>query len=97
MRKIRSYQAITTRYFGAGNVKGSRVKATAAAGSITLHWDDALNIEQNHAKAAEALARKFGWPGNYYVGGLPDDRGYVFVSAAADTFAFGDDEKVNAA
>lgn len=89
---IHSYQAITTRYIGPSNFRGSRVKAKAAAGSVTLHWDDALNTEQNHAKAAKALADKLEWSGKYHMGGLPDDRGYVFVCAAFNdaTLAFGE-------
>lgn len=81
MNKLRAYQAITTKYFGPGNVKGSRVKATAAAGNIILHWDDSLNTEQNHALAAKTLAEKMKWNGSYYMGGLPDNKGYVFVYA----------------
>jgi hypothetical protein len=80
---MRSYQAITTKYFGASNVKGARIKATAAAGSIYHHRDDALSIEANHAAAAEALANKFGWRGSWAMGGLPDDRGYCFVCSDA--------------
>jgi hypothetical protein len=72
-------QAITTKYIGPSNVKGSRVKARAAAGSITLHWDDALNSEDNHRAAAQAYATKMGWHGKYYQGSLPDDSGYCFV------------------
>ena len=72
-------QAITTKYIGPSNTRGSRIKAKAAAGSITMHYDCALNTEANHAKAAEALARKFGWAGSYYQGGHPDDSGYCFV------------------
>ena len=65
-------QAITTKYIGPANVKGSRVKATAQAGSVTLDWDDSLNSEQNHRIAAEALARKYGWHGTWISGWLPD-------------------------
>lgn len=71
-------QAISTRFIGASNIRGSRVKARAAAGSITLNWDHSLNIEQNHAAAAEAFATKYNWNGNWYQGGLFDN-GYVFV------------------
>jgi hypothetical protein len=60
----------------------------AAAGSVTIHLDHALNIEENHAKAALALATKYGWPGDYYMGGMPDDSGYCFVSADESTKAF---------
>lgn len=72
-------QAITTKYIGATNTRGSRIKATAAAGSITISCDDSLNIERRHAKAAQALAAKLGWKGSYYQGGMPNDCGYVFV------------------
>jgi hypothetical protein len=69
---IRSFQAIVTRYHGPGNVRGSRVKATAQAGSITLDWDDALGSDENHMAAAKALADKFKWRGWWHTGGLPD-------------------------
>lgn len=78
-KSIRSYQAIITKYLPASNIKGSRIKASAAAGSITLHLDNALNAEANHAKAAEALANKFGWRGAWHIGGMPNDSGYCFV------------------
>lgn len=85
----RSYQAIITKYFPASNVKGSRVKASAAAGSIILHYDSGLSSERNHAKAAEALANKFGWRGTWQMGGMPSDTGYCFVcSDAGDEPAF---------
>jgi len=80
------FQAITTRYIGPTNTRGSRVKATASAGSVTLHWDDALNSEQNHNRAAEALANKFKWKGTYYGGGMPDGKGNVYVSADEPAF-----------
>jgi hypothetical protein len=54
-------QAIQTRYIGPSNVRGSRVKAFAQAGSITLEWDSALNSDENHRAAAEALCEKLGW------------------------------------
>lgn len=82
-------QAIVTKYLPATNFKGSRIKATAAAGSLTLHLDHSLNAVNNHAKAAEALADKFGWGGNWSMGGMPDDSGYCFVcSNGLDAVAF---------
>ena len=81
MTKIRAYQAIVTKYYGPGNVKGSRIKATASGGSVTVHLDHSLNIENNHAAAAKALAEKMGWGGCWYMGGLPNDTGYAFVCA----------------
>lgn len=65
-------------------MKGSRVKATASAGSITLHWDHALNSDDNHSRAAQALANKYNWPGTWYGGGLPGGNGNVYVSTHGD-------------
>ena len=72
-------QAIITKYIGPTDLRGSRVKATAEAGSITLAWDDALNSEENHVAAARALAGKYGWDrlNDMTHGGTRD--GYVFV------------------
>lgn len=75
-------QAITTRYIGPTNYKGSRVKAKAQAGSITIEWDDALNSEDNHTAAAKALMAKFGWDKHSVIAGsgeLPDGRGTCYV------------------
>ena len=82
-------QAIVTKYIGPSNVKGSRVKATAQAGSVTLHWDDSLNSDANHTAAAKALATKFGWHGAWIGGGSPEGNGSVFVNVAFD-YANGD-------
>ena len=79
--KLRSFQAITTKYLPATNMRGSRIKASAAAGSVTLHYDSGLNSEENHATAAQALINKMDWRGEWHMGGLPDDRGYCFVCA----------------
>jgi hypothetical protein len=83
-----SYQAITTKYLGPTNRRGSRVKATTAGGdSLTLTWDDALNSDTNHASAAQALAANLDWSGKWYAGGLKT--GMVFVSATTgDDCAF---------
>ena len=73
------FQAITTKYIGPTNHRGSRVKATAEAGSVSLSWDSALNSDKNHIAAALALVSKFGWKGEWRGGGLPGNGGYVFV------------------
>lgn len=75
------FQAIVTKYVGPTNHRGSRVKATAAAGSMTLSWDCSLNSEANHARAALALAAKLQWDGKYVGGGMPDGRGNCYVNA----------------
>ncbi len=72
-------QAIVTKYIGPGNVKGARIKATANSGSETVSLQYELNLEDRHAYAALALARKMGWRGELIAGGMPDGSGYVFV------------------
>lgn len=75
-------KAITVKYFGPGNVRGSRYKAQAEGGnSITLSCDDALSHEGNCDAAAVALCRKLNWDRHDLVrGGLPNgDHVYVFV------------------
>jgi hypothetical protein len=72
-------QAITTKYIGATNYKSSRVKASTESGiSITMSWDDGLDVEGNHVKAAQALTKKLNWGGKWAGGGTKT--GYVFVN-----------------
>jgi hypothetical protein len=73
-------QAITVKFLPATNFKGSRYKATAAAGSVTLHSDHVLNPAQNAAQAALALCAKYQWAGNLIEGGLHSGE-FVFVFA----------------
>ena len=54
-------QAIETKYLGPTNTKGARVKASCQVGSVTIPWDHALDPVANHAAAARALIRKWGW------------------------------------
>ena len=75
------FQANTTKYIGPTNFRGSRIKATAAAGSVNIPSDGSLSLDARHAKAAQALAEKFGWSGVWYAGGMPDGRGNVYVNA----------------
>lgn len=72
-------QAIQTRYFGPSNVRGSRIKAWADAGSITIPYPHELSGQACHRKAAQALADKFGWKGAYLGGQLPNGD-YAFVA-----------------
>lgn len=53
-------QAITTKYHGPTNSRGSRIVAKCAAGALAFEWVDSASFEQNHRLAAEALARKLG-------------------------------------
>lgn len=82
------YAAITTRYFGPTNTRGSRIKATCQAGSVTIPYDYSGNTDEVHTKAAKALAKKMEWRGHWYGGCLPDGRGYAFVCCTKGTSDF---------
>ena len=75
------YQAIVVKYLGPTNYRGSRYKATASAGSVTLSYDYALNPTENALVAAQALADKYEWDGaQLHCGGLPDGNWVFTVS-----------------
>ena len=83
-------QSISTKYLGATNTRGYRVKAKSSSGlSLTLSWDDALNSDANHKAAAEALAVKLKWSGHWVAGADRDGRGSVYVNDDGDGFAVG--------
>ena len=78
-------QAIETRYLGPTNTKGSRIKATAWAGSITIGYNHALDTQDNHRAAADALIAKMGWNGTFAQGGNIKGDGYYFVNVEGTT------------
>lgn len=73
-------QAIRTRYHGATNTKGARFSAQCEAGRIYMPYDYSLDADQNHAKAAQQLVAKLGWPGVYYGGTFEHDMYWVCES-----------------
>lgn len=75
-------QAITTKYRGPTNSRGSRIIVRAQAGRMTVPWDHALDVEENHDAAARAFIARWGWgsDGRRWVRGcLPDGSGNVYV------------------
>lgn len=71
-------QAITTKYFGPTNTKGSRIKASCYAGSLFVPYDHSLSAQGNHDNAANKLMAKLEW--NYSaISGSATDTGYVYV------------------
>ena len=52
-------QAIQTKYFGATNFRGARVKATCERGSLTIDYPHELNRNELGAYAAKQLIAKF--------------------------------------
>jgi pyridoxine/pyridoxamine 5'-phosphate oxidase len=71
-------QAIQARYLGPTNTRGSRIKAWAEAGSVTIDYPHELSGQACYRKAAQALADKFKWPDKYLGAQLPGGD-YVFV------------------
>ena len=71
-------KAIRTKYLGATNTRGSRIKADDYDGnSITIGYDYSLDGEELFKKSAVALCSKMGWSEQLIGGGT--DTGYVFV------------------
>lgn len=69
---------------GPTNHRGARVKATSYAGSVTVHWNHSMNVEENHRTAALTLTLKLGWrvvgKDFNYTGGQLADGSYVWVT-----------------
>lgn len=75
-------RAITTKYYGPTNHRGSKIKATAfnkAGGYLYQEYDDALNLDKNHLEAAKALVKRLMWKGTYVVG-YKDSGEFIWVN-----------------
>jgi len=87
-------QAIKTKYLGATNFRGARIKATCAADQITIPWSYDLGTESNHDSARKSLQIKIcreiekrdgysranePWIQPMIGGALPNGEGYAFV------------------
>jgi hypothetical protein len=87
---MRNGRVVITKYIGPTNFHGSRISARAYGKRIIVTWDDALDVRDNHERAARELAKRQGWldgAASLVVGGCsPDDSGYTFI------FCFGKGE-----
>ena len=74
-------QAIRTKYLGPTDYRGSRIKASAEAGSVTIGYPHEKGAgEEAHRVAADALMEKLGWSEDYgLAGGMLPDGSYAFV------------------
>jgi hypothetical protein len=75
-------QAIQTKYLSPTNSRGARIKATCAAGSITISYPYELSGQACHRAAVEALMFNLSWDKNTFppiVGGQLKNGDYVFV------------------
>lgn len=77
---------IQTKYLGATNTRGARIKAGCEVLSITHPYDYALDGFDNHKAVARELARELKWPGHYYAGDLGN--GYIFVRVTNGSSSF---------
>ena len=74
-------KAITTRYLGPTNFRGSRIKATDDDGnSVTIPYPYELSGEDVHRAAADALCVKMGWTGKLVGGSIKTGYAFVFVA-----------------
>jgi len=65
-------KAVMTRFIPASNVRGARIKASAeGVKSLTISYPHEMNAEQGHRLAAEKLATRQGWKGDFCGGMLP--------------------------
>jgi len=80
MTRQMTVQAIETKFLGPTNKRGSRIKASADAGSLTVAYDTGESDYDNHFEAAAALGDQFGWfeHGELLVAGGVGN-GYVWV------------------
>ena len=73
-------KAITTKYHGPTDTRGSRISASDSDGNrVSIPYDYELDSEEAHRRAAIAFCSKMKWSGaDTMVGGSIKD-GYVFV------------------
>lgn len=71
-------QAITTKYVGPTDTRGSRVIASCDAKRIIVSWSHLMNVDDNHIAAARKLASELGWSGAWH-GGSTKGSGFCFV------------------
>lgn len=71
-------KAITTKYHGPTNNRGSRISASDSDGNrVTISYPYELSGEAVHRAAADALCTKMNWAGKLAGGSVK--HGYVFV------------------
>ena len=86
-------KAISTKYLGPTNYRGSRIKADDGDGNtITIGYPHEISVIEAHAQAAFALCLKMGWKGEL-VGGWTG-KGGVFCFEHSDHFVIPDSLRI---
>jgi hypothetical protein len=81
-------QTITTKFIGATNTKGERVKATSTSGkSVTIPWSYSGDTLDVHFEAVEALCKKLDWEGTFIAGGTKTGFVWVFANSQRKTYS----------
>ena len=75
---------IKTKWLGQTDKRPSRIKATnlTSGGYVVVSWDYALDVPQNHLRAAQALYKKEerDIPHSFLVCGTKDSTGYIMTA-----------------
>jgi hypothetical protein len=71
--------AITSKYHGPTDTRGSKVRATANGHTATVPYASELDTEANHRAAVVALCAKLGWDADRFFGGSLDDGRWAWV------------------
>jgi hypothetical protein len=71
--------AITSRYHGPTDTRGSKVRATANGHTATVPYASELDREANHRAAVVALCAKLGWDADRFFGGSMADGRWAWV------------------
>jgi hypothetical protein len=72
-------QAITTRYRGPTDTKGSSIRASCDGGSASVSYDSAFDTDANHYAAVKKLCDKLGWDAARFFGGNLPAGGVAWV------------------
>ncbi len=81
-------KAITVKYAGPTNTRGSRFIAKAeGVKTYTVSYNHAESADDNAERAARLLAIRQGWTGNYVQGTLPDGATRVYVCVPVSVHA----------
>lgn len=78
-------KAITTKYVGPTNTRGSRVVASDSDGNrASVPYDSSGGREDSYHQAAKALCNKMGWSGcdRMVSGGTKEGRVFVFLPSS---------------
>jgi hypothetical protein len=93
--------SIVTRFLGPTNSRGARIAAQVSdygsdmerysrengkPGRLIVAWDHGFCVEENHKRAAMALAQRLEWSGRWYGDDAPGSAGYVFTRGAVQFF-----------